>query len=55
MDLLGVPLLTIMAISGHKTQKSFKTYIKATGQEHAQIMQQIWDKNDQQNTKNEPD
>lgn len=45
MYLMGVPVLTIMAISGHKTEKSFRGYIKASGQEHAQIMQQFWDKN----------
>jgi len=44
MYLLGVPVPTIMSISGHKTQKSFMTYIKATGEEHAQIMKKHWEK-----------
>ena len=43
MYLMGVPVPTIMAISGHKTQKSFMTYIKATGEEHAQIMKKHWE------------
>jgi len=29
MYLISVPVLTIMAISGHKTEKSFRGYIKA--------------------------
>jgi integrase len=44
MYLMGVPILTIMAISGHKTEKSFRMYIKASGEEHAQIMKNIWEK-----------
>lgn len=43
MYLMGVPVLTIMAISGHKTEKSFRTYIKATGEEHARIMEKYWE------------
>ncbi len=42
-----------MAISGHKTEKSFRAYIKATGEEHAQIMQQFWDNNDKKKVKND--
>jgi integrase len=45
MYLMRVPVPTIMSISGHKTQKSFMSYIKATGEEHAQIMKKIWDDN----------
>jgi integrase len=43
MYLMGVPVLTIMAISGHRTEKSFRTYIKATGEEHARIMEKYWE------------
>lgn len=43
MYLRGIPVLTIMAISGHRTEKSFRTYIKATGEEHAKIMKKHWD------------
>jgi integrase len=39
----GVPVPTIMAISGHRSVKSFLRYIKATGEEHAQIMKNFWD------------
>lgn len=46
MYLMGVPILTIMAISGHKTEKSFRAYIKATGEEHAQIMKTHWENNE---------
>ena len=42
MYLMGVPVMTIMAISGHKTEKSFRTYIKAAPEEHARIMEGIW-------------
>jgi integrase len=28
MYLMGVPVLTIMAISGHKSEKSFRTYLR---------------------------
>lgn len=51
MYLMGVPVLTIMAISGHKTEKSFRAYIKATGEEHAQIMQKFWDDKADQKSK----
>lgn len=46
MFLMGIPVLTIMAISGHKTEKSFRTYIKASGEEHAQIMRPHWENNE---------
>ena len=49
---MGVPGLIIMAISGHKTEKSFRTYIKASGEEHAQIMKKFWDDNDEKMSKN---
>lgn len=49
MYLIGVPVMTIMAISGHRTEKSFRSYIKASGEEHAQIMKRIWDKNEAKN------
>jgi integrase len=43
MYLMGVPVMTIMAISGHRTEKSFRTYIKASGEEHAGKMKKFWD------------
>jgi integrase len=45
MYLLGVPVLSIMSSSGHKSVKSFMRYIKASGEEHAQIMKKFWDQN----------
>ena len=51
MYLMGVPVPTIMSISGHKTQKSFMSYIKATGEEHAQIMMKIWKDNPEKREK----
>lgn len=42
--LAGVPSLTIMAITGHKTEKSFLRYIKLTSKEHAKLMKLHWDK-----------
>ena len=40
----GTPSLTIMAITGHKTEKSFMKYIKVTPMEHAQILKLTWQK-----------
>ena len=37
--LAGTPALTIMAITGHKTEKAFLRYIKLTPKEHAKLMQ----------------
>ncbi len=42
----GTPTITIMAISGHKTEQSFLTYIKADALQHAMIMKERWLKND---------
>lgn len=38
----GIPTLTIMAITGHKTEKDFLRYIRATPKEHAQLMKLQW-------------
>ncbi len=40
----GVPSLTIMAITGHKTEKAFMKYIKVTPDQHANIMRAIWNR-----------
>ncbi len=50
--LSGLPVLTIMSVSGHRTEKSFRSYIKATGEEHAQIMKKHWDNNTKRDEKN---
>ncbi|MEI6764883.1 MAG: site-specific integrase [Bacteroidota bacterium] len=38
----GVPIITIMKITGHKTEKAFMRYIKITPNEHAKILQLHW-------------
>jgi integrase len=43
MYIQGIPVMTIMAVSGHKTEKSFRTYIKAEQKEHALIMKKHWE------------
>ena len=40
----GVPTLTIMAITGHKTEKAFLTYIKIDADEHAEMLRVLWQK-----------
>ncbi len=42
MYLMGVPAITIMAVTGHKTEKAFMRYIRVTPDEHAQNMLAIW-------------
>jgi site-specific recombinase XerD len=42
--LMGVPTITIMAITGHKTEKAFLKYIRVTKQEHAKIMMDHFNK-----------
>jgi integrase len=42
--LAGLPTITIMAITGHKSEKSFLRYIKLTSQEHAQLLKEHWEK-----------
>jgi integrase len=39
----GFPSLSIMAITGHKTEDSFLKYIKVTPNEHAKKLQLHWD------------
>lgn len=41
--LRGTPVLTIMKITGHKTEKSFHQYIKINSEEHADIIRMQWD------------
>ncbi len=37
----GTPTITIMAITGHKTEKSFLNYIKATPADHAKKLKEL--------------
>jgi site-specific recombinase XerD len=42
--LMGVPIQTIMAVTGHKTEKAFKKYIRITKEQHANIMMEYFNK-----------
>jgi integrase len=42
----GIPTISIMAITGHKTERSFLKYIKVTSKEHAKIMAGVWNRNE---------
>lgn len=44
MYLRGIPTYTIMAISGHKTEKSFIKYVRITKEQHAKLMRKAWEK-----------
>lgn len=46
--LAGTPSITIMAITGHKTEKAFLGYIKLTPDEHAKLLKLHWEKRAQQ-------
>ena len=39
------PIITIMAITGHKSEKTFLNYIKMDGEEHAELLGQVWKQN----------
>jgi integrase len=41
MYLKGVPIITIMAMSGHKTQENFMKYIKADNRKHAELLDKL--------------
>ncbi|MBN2742718.1 MAG: site-specific integrase [Marinilabiliaceae bacterium] len=40
----GFPSISIMAITGHKTERAFLKYIKVTPEEHASLLQLHWAK-----------
>ena len=40
--LAGLPTLTIMKITGHRTETAFMQYIKITPKEHAQKLKEFW-------------
>lgn len=42
--LAGTPTITIMAITGHKTERAFLKYIKLTPNEHAKLLKAHWEK-----------
>ncbi|GGB01849.1 site-specific integrase [Puia dinghuensis] len=39
----GLPIQTIMAITGHKTEKAFRIYIRLSKLEHAEMISKVWD------------
>jgi len=39
---MGIQSITIMAITGHRTETAFLKYIKVTPEQHARKMQEIW-------------
>jgi len=41
----GFPSISIMQITGHKTEAAFLKYIKVTPEEHAKLLQMHWEKN----------
>lgn len=42
----GTSTLTIMAVTGHKTEKAFLNYIKVSKREEAERMKQVWERRD---------
>lgn len=40
----GFPSISIMAITGHKTEKAFLSYIKVSQEEHAEMLKKHWEK-----------
>lgn len=42
--LSGTPILSIMAVTGHKSEKTFRTYIKLDASDHAKIIAEKWRK-----------
>ncbi len=38
----GFPSISIMAITGHKTEKAFYSYIKVNEEEHAEMLKKHW-------------
>lgn len=45
--LSGFPAISIMQITGHKTEKAFLRYIKVSGEQHANLLRLHWIKNGQ--------
>ncbi|WP_229368267.1 site-specific integrase [Fibrisoma limi] len=47
--LQGVPTITIRAITGHRTEKAFLSYIKVDSKQHAKMLKTHWNKQSQIN------
>ena len=39
---MGIPILSIMALSGHKSEQAFLKYIKTSAKKHAEIVMKFW-------------
>lgn len=39
----GLPIQTIMSITGHKTEKAFRAYIRLSKLEHAEMISKVWE------------
>lgn len=48
----GFPSISIMQITGHKTEAAFMRYIKLTKQDHAKLLAEHWEKEKDSNGKN---
>lgn len=40
----GFPAISIMKITGHKTEKAFMRYIKITEEQNAELLGEFWNK-----------
>jgi len=40
----GFPSISIMKITGHRSEKAFLKYIKVTPEEHAELLEKHWEK-----------
>jgi len=49
--LAGTPVLSIMAITGHRTEKAFLRYIKLTSKDHAKLLKMHWEKREKAGAK----
>ena len=45
--LAGFPTISIMNITGHRTEKAFMKYIKVTPRQHAEALKKHWQQADQ--------
>jgi hypothetical protein len=41
---MGIPIYTIMGITGHTSEKTFKNYVKLSDAEHAEIIKEFWNR-----------
>jgi hypothetical protein len=41
---MGIPIYSIMQITGHSSEKTFRNYIKLDETEHAEIIESFWNR-----------